>query len=67
MVLICSEAKRAESSIVTVDLTRDKTDTDIIQTQSAVVLLQLDDCKLKRLIKLCILKLNYFFKSVCYS
>ena len=50
MVLICSEAKRVEFSTETFDLNREKTETDIVNTQATVVVLQLEDCKFKRLI-----------------
>jgi len=50
MVLICSEAKRLESSTEGVNLNRDENEN--VKTQEQVDLLKLeDDCKLKRLIK----------------
>ena len=55
MVLICSEAKRVELATEPDDLNR-----DIINTQSRVIVLQLDESKFKRLAKLCFLKLNFF-------
>jgi len=53
MVLICSEAKRVELATEPDDLNRDITETDSVNTQSKVVVLQLDESKFKRLIKLC--------------
>jgi hypothetical protein len=60
MVLICSEAKRVEFSTEPDDLNRDTTETDSVNKQSRVVVLQLDESKFKRLVKLCLLKLNFF-------
>jgi len=60
MVLICSEAKRVELATEPDDLNRDITETDSVNTQSRVNVLQLDESKFKRLAKLCFLKLNFF-------
>ena len=60
MVLICSEAKRVELATEPDDLNRDITETDSVNTQSRVIVLQLDESKFKRLVKLCFLKLIFF-------